>query len=155
MLSASTFRRSAGILSRGDRIFVHPVFRATTGLSLTGSPVLVLNSSASDAELGDAVADALARNKVNVPPPASPEQEKALLSPILQAAGLKSWTAFSKGALSLWVEHDDELTVLPLKKTSSRGAYLGEADSELRVPLPASSAQIGAAVREALTRCST
>lgn len=152
MLSARGVRRSAGVFRRGEKILVHPVFRAETGLSLTGSPVISLPSSATDDELGDAVIEALSHNRANVKLPASVEEESALLAPLLSAAGVKSWSTFSKGAFSVWVEHDAELSIIATRRTSSTGAYVGRG-SEVRVRLPASASEIGSAVRQALALC--
>lgn len=146
-------RRSAGIYSRSDQLLVYPYFKTTAGLSLAGEPVIVLGKSASDADLGTAVTESLQQHKTGLPHP-GPSDFADLPQPILKAAKVKSWSTFSKGALSCSISEDTvELAVTPMRKGPTKSSFLFMPEREVVLPLPATTAQIGAAVREALARC--
>lgn len=79
---------------------------------------------------------------------------KKLRQPVLEAAGAKSWVTFSKGALYCSIsEEKKEMVLTPMRTTRPPGAFEPVPEREVNLMLPATAAQIGAGVREALTRC--
>lgn len=132
---------------------MYPYFKTIAGLSLAGEPVVVLGKSASDADLGAAVAESLRNHKSGLPHP-GPADFANLPQPILKAAKVKNWATFSNGALSCSISEDAaELAVTPMRKGPTKSSYLFMPEREVLLPLPATAAKIGAAVREALERC--
>lgn len=114
----------------------------------------VLERSVDTPEIGRAVMQALAGNREGIPHPASPDDFGDLPQPVLEAAGIKTWALFSRGALSLWIaEEASTLVLIPTRKVGSKGTYLDVPDAQVTVGLPATADRVGAAVREALARC--
>lgn len=114
----------------------------------------VLERSVDTSEIGRAVLQALAGNREGIPHPATPDDFDDLPQPVLEAAGVKTWTLFSRGALSLWIaEEDSTLVLIPTRKVGSKGTYLDVPDAQVTVGLPTTVDRVGAAVREALARC--
>lgn len=145
--------RSAGVYACGGQLLIHPYRQTTAGVLITGTPVTMLQDAVSDEELGSAVSAALRMFKFNVPHP-SPADIDRMPDPILEAMRAKRWATLSKRALYCSVvEEDSALTVTPSRKTHPPGAYLSIPDRDVILTLPAVSSQIGAAVREALSRC--
>lgn len=151
MIFGKPQRRSAGIYRRGGKLFIYPYNKTTTGLSIGGEPVSVMEQTATDEEVGGAILRALSRHRTDLPHPASFE---GMPEPLLDAAGVKTWAIFSKGALSCLISEDkSEIIVTPSRRAKAKGAYLHAPDLEVKLALPASDEQIGTAVREALSRC--
>jgi hypothetical protein len=154
MSNFASKRRSAGLFSKGERLFIYPAFWTTAGLSIGGEPVEVLDRSAQTSEIGRALLDALANNREGIPHPATADAFNDLPQPVLEAAGTMTWALFSRGALSLWIaEEGSTLVFIPTRKIGSKSAYRDVPDAQVIVGLPATADQIGAAAREALARC--
>ena len=148
-----TSDRSAGLYARGGKYFVHPFSRTTAGVLLGDKPVIVLYDTVSAGELGNAVLESLKRYRINIPHP-HPSEFGKLPQPILEAAGIKSWSTFSKGALACTIfSAPTELTITPSQREGFRGAYLDTPDLEISLAFPAMPEEVGLAVREALSRC--
>ncbi len=100
-------------------------------------------------ELGTAVLRALTRSAIGIPHPA-PSEWSSITRPLLDVAGVKSWSAFSKGTRSVAVElGEDELNVVPTRNLGARDGF--EALSGLAVRARVTSpAAVGEQVRTAL-----
>lgn len=144
-------RRSAGIYSRGDKLFIYPHFMTTTGISIGGEPITVVGQAATDSEVGREAREALRRHRTGLPHPVSFDNPS---DPVLEAAGVKTWAKFAKDALACSISEDKaEVIVTPSRKGKTRGSFLFSPSLSVKVALPASDEQIGAAIREALARC--
>ena len=71
---------------------------------------------------------------------------------ILEAAGIKRWNTFRKGASYLSVSLREELSLTPTVNEGGQGfAHLP--DQAIRLPVNATALEIGEAVQRALGRC--
>jgi hypothetical protein len=147
-------RRSAGVFSRSGRYFIYPDFKTTAGVYLDGEPVTILEHSVPVEVLGKTISEALSRYRTGLPHPEAPSDFEKLRQPVLEAAGAKSWVTFSKGALYCSISEEKKVMVLtPMRATRPPGAFEPVPEREVKLMLPATAAQIGAGVREALTHC--
>lgn len=145
--------RAAGLFKRGEQFILHPSAQTTAGVLLSGTPVAILPSEISDAELGAAVQEALQNFKSGVPHP-DPYAIERRKDPLLEALGFKSWTAFSKNTLYCSISQDREgLRLTPSRRTGAQGGYGFILDCEILLSQPVTSDQLGAAVRNALSHC--
>jgi len=146
-------RRSAGIYLRSGKFFVYPYYRTTAGVLIASGPVTVLPDTAEAGELGRAILLSLQEYKNNLPHP-QPSELDSLPEPILETAGVKSWSTFSKGALACLISSSQtELTFKPSRREGSRGAYLDSPELAIDLTLPTTPEKAGIAAREALSRC--
>lgn len=144
-------RRSAGIYSRDGKLFIYPHFITTTGISLGGEPIAVMEQIATDSEVGREAREALRRHRTGHPHPVRFDNPS---DPLLEAAGVKTWATFAKGALACSISEDGvEVVITPSRRGKARASYLFTPDLNVKVNLPASDEQVGAAIREALARC--
>jgi len=145
--------RSAGLYLRSGKFFVYPYYRTTAGVLIASGPVTILPDTAEAGELGKAILLSLQKYKDNLPHP-HPSELNNLPEPILEAAGVKSWPTFSKGALACFISSSQtELTITPSHRAGSKGAYTHEPDQAIGLTLPTTPEQVGISAREALSRC--
>lgn len=140
----------AAVHERGGKYYLCPLNKTTAGVYLYGAPVLVLPSDTGSEELGDTVIEALGSSRIGIPHPANPDSMPRL--PLCEAAGVKSWSSFARGALYCKIRSASSLLdVVPSRREG--GSFLHLPDQAVRIALPASSGEIGEAVRLALSRC--
>jgi hypothetical protein len=134
---------------RRGQYFIQASSRTDVGLWIADGEVFTLPDTCSDEELGTTIRAALAQSRWHVPHPARDRLEH-VGSALLAAAGVKSHTAFAKGATSVGVEDEgDAVVVIPYhREPGVRGSYADEANVfTIDSPTPAA---LGATVREAL-----
>jgi hypothetical protein len=145
----SSAMKSASVYWRNGAYFVHPLASSRGGApSLFIGPVVKLEDGADRAVLGAAVMQALEESRHDEP---WPKQWKGRTQPLLDAAGVKSDSAFHKGLKSVRVDLKDGIVdILPTtSKVPGKGteALPGK---EIKIPLT-DAETLGSAVLQALT----
>lgn len=139
--------RSVSVYRRLDVYYVQASSKATTGIWVASGDIDVLPTSTLDSELGAAVARRLEHSFVGVP---HPTDFKALTTPILKAANVRSYTAFARSAeLVSITERDGPVTITPTKRDSPRGGYTSMPDRAVTVA-STEIERLGSVVRELL-----
>ena len=139
--------RKLSAYRRGEWLFVSSSSETTAGVWISAEPCVRLPVTCSDEELGEAVGKALDGSRTGVP---HPTNWNTLPDPLLNAAGLRSWSRFSRGAVSVDVrEVDGKLTLTPLKNLGPREGFVAADVGDLFVSLSAGSAEIGCQLRSA------
>lgn len=145
--------RHATVYKRRDSLFIRSSSQTDVGLWLEQGPCTrVSYSSSSAAEVGRATWDALARSGSIIPHP-TVWKSVDVDNPILEAAGIKRWSIFLRGALNVgvWLE-DNQLEVTPTVNEGKEGfAHLDDDAVYLRAD--ASVEELATAISEALKRC--
>src|SRR5690606_21058753 len=138
----------ATIYFRQDSFVVHPNSRTVDGVWMLVPPVVVLPVDCMDADLAQAVRDALLASREGVE---HPVDWKPVEKPLLNAAGCSSWRRFVVGTTAAEVaEKEGRGSLLVLE---NRGVKQGFVDVH-RIPLPESTMrgdELGARLREVLT----
>jgi hypothetical protein len=136
------------VYRRGDKLLVCALSKTSDGYWLEQGPAAVV--SADDAAgVEHAVLSALRRSRARIRPPESLSEWR---SPVLEAAGLKRFTTFSKHAALVSIEQrDDRLSALPHRNGMSSEGYVGLLDE--RLVLERDSRTIWELVIRALDRC--
>ena len=102
---------------------VCPTSKTTAGLLITVEPYMVLSNPVSSLELGEAVRRVLAESRQDI---AQPTDWKALASPRLAAAGVKSEASFQKRAQLVTASFDGTaLTITPHRNGGTTGDQRG------------------------------
>lgn len=139
--------RMASIYRRQDKDYVTASSRTLDGFWLEEGPVTVMD--AADPALPDAVLSALARSRQGI---AAPKNFSTHVTRVVEAAGLKRYSAFAKGTAHVGVlQEGGRLRVTPFRNGSREG-YVGlEAEA---LDVPAGSPDLGRAIETAFQRCS-
>src|SRR5215475_1696620 len=95
--------KRAAVFLRKKQFFVHAFSQTTDGVWIVWAPCLAVPQSGSDEDLGRAICAALEGSRAQVP---HPTQWNGILKPLLDLAGVKSWTTFAKDATYVEVEED-------------------------------------------------
>jgi hypothetical protein len=149
----------ASVFLREGRIFVQASDRTpqrTAGYWVAAGPVTTLTATAEPAVVGQAVLDALARSRVEVP---APERGADLEAPLRRAAGVRSRRALMTGTLACVVDRaDGVLRIDPLANGGTTGeerGYRPLPDAEtaaVKLSAAATADAVGRAVLAVLSR---
>jgi hypothetical protein len=113
--------RRATIYKRRSRFFVHAISQTTHGVWILSKPVLSVDDSASDADLGVAVHAALEGSRNDV---IHPQSWAGLLGPLLKLARVKSWRLFVKKASCAEIEQEAEsISVIPTRRLAAESGF--------------------------------
>ena len=144
-------KKTAGIYKRKDALYIRASVRTEDDLWLEDGPCTKLATTAPAPEVGEAVLEALSRSGRVVPHPTewkSVDED----NPILEAAGIKRWNTFRKGASCLSIALRKDLSLTPTVNEGGQGfAHLP--DQAIRLPATATALEVGEAVQRALGRC--
>lgn len=141
---------NAAVHERGGKYFVFPLDKTSAGVYLYGKPVRVLLTDTSDEKIGDAVVEALGSSKIGISHPVDPDRVPPL--PLYEAAGVKSWSTFARGALYCDLQASSGfLKIVPSRK--DKGSFLPLPEDAVTTAYPAAPHELGAAIRLALSRC--
>jgi hypothetical protein len=153
-MKSSPAVRSAAIYALEDRILLHPWQRTTEGLEIASEPYVCVPADVDAERLGEVVLGVLSAPGQILPHPTS---WKGLAKPRLEAAGVKSESAFMLGTRSVAVEWLNE--GLRFEATRNGGSHGPEKGfhplphSSVSVDAHADARTIGAAVKSALSLC--
>src|SRR5664280_101765 len=105
---------------RADEIFLHASSMTTAGVWIISLPVLTCNLN-DRARLSGYIAEALEGSKEGVSHPTS---WKGLFDPVLELAGVKSWSAFAKPAKCVQIElESDQVRFTPTKNLGPKEGF--------------------------------
>ena len=144
-------KQRAGLYERCGSVFIVPALQTNDGLWIEQGPCTKLPSQSLPNEIGRAVLDALSHSGEIIPHPTewkSPDED----NPILQAAGIKRWSTFQKGARTVDIGlYGEQLMLTPTRSEGTEGfAHL---DHDVTLPATATATEVGEAVQQALARC--
>lgn len=145
--------KCASVYLRQRQLLVLPSSQAVSGMWLDHDPVAKLGEIASDEDVGQVILDAVSASRQDVPDAVDPN---ARMSSLLEIAGARSWATFERSAKAVRVELDNEcLRFCPSRTLRGSDTGFAPLDSNKDVALPsnATANEIGAALREAFSRC--
>lgn len=132
--------------------FCAPVYTEQGVGMLTGPCIKLPVSSSTTSDLGEAALESLAQSGAIAPHPT--DTDALPPSPVLAAAGVKSWSTFSRGATCLGLTLlDSELRLVPTRREQGMNFMPLDDDQELHLPLNPAAAQLGEAIQQGLARC--
>ncbi|MEN2743858.1 hypothetical protein [Sinomonas halotolerans] len=137
---------------RGDRLVVYSSSQTRDGFWITNGEFELLAPASSDQELGAAVLRMLdaSRSQVRTPNLRGPSP----FSPVLEALGLRSWSAYARGLLHVHIEREGRsVKVAPSRNGGSREGLVGIVEDTVLLSDP-SAESLGSAVRAAFADCS-
>jgi hypothetical protein len=139
--------RHVNVYLRKGAILMHASSRTTDGVWILTGVCVKLPADTGDATVGAAVRARLAESQNGVP---HPKIWKGLFDPVLEAAGVKSWGVFVRGASSVSIHETSEgLSVQPMRNQGTDGFRVMK-EAVFGVPSPSSDESIGAALREGI-----
>lgn len=142
--------RLVSVFCRKSVFLIQPYYRTTTGVLVGGTPITMLESSASDRELGEALLSTLECFKRGVPHPVDWEQ---VAQPLYESVGVKGWSSFIRGTRSCEVAHDGvDLLFTPMRNAGVRNGFQFLKESSSTIPAAATTDEIGNALRSAIER---
>lgn len=117
--------KRASIYRRSKKYYIRAISETTAGVRIGYGQVRTIVSKD---ELGAALLLALEESQVNVPHP-HPRDWKTVVTPLLTASGVKTWSAFAKTAACVHAEEeaDGTITLVPLKNLGPKEGF--EADT--------------------------
>lgn len=135
--------RSANVYSRKGTFFVHASLRTTAGVWMDGAPSFAVEHASDDSSLGEAILAALAGSRQGVP---HPNNWKEVQRALLELAGVKSWSTFTKGATHVAVQEGASgVTLTPT--TNVGDGFESEDERAVTLERGTTAASIGALVR--------
>lgn len=125
--------QSAIIYARGDRLYVRTCSVTVDNIGIEDGDCKVLSQTESDDKIGQAVLEALTRSRIGL---ATPTQWKAVIDPLLRAAGTKTWSTFAKTAKAIIVSQEagavSELTLVPTRNGGNEEGFVPLVSHEIR-----------------------
>ena len=144
--------RHATIYERRGSLYIRSSSQTDVGLWLEQGPCILLSADSAPDAIGEATRSALADSGSIIPHPTE-WTSVDLDNPILEMAGIRRWSAFRRGSLSVGVwQGDGKLEITPSVNEGSQGfAHLD--DDTLHLPADASADALGTAINKALKCC--
>lgn len=142
--------KGCAVFKRHDGWYFHGLTTTTKGVLIATAPYRRVDVE-SAFDLGRICLDSMEAVPDSVPHPTDFE---ALFRPMLDLAGVKSWSQFMRGVPYVdVVASEDKLRVSPTRNAGPRRGYDAAAARPIILPLDASAAQVGEAVQQALNCC--
>ncbi len=138
------------IYLRRGFLLVRAAQRTEHGVWIGDGPCTKLDSASSPSEIGAAVLERLAASGCIIPHPT--EWVEGQASPVLEAAGVKTWATFAKKARSVDVELDSDFLLIPTRNRGG-GRFQHLPDKALRIPVGCLAVVLGEAITQALELC--
>ncbi|HWO26384.1 MAG TPA: hypothetical protein VNO30_46970 [Kofleriaceae bacterium] len=134
---------------RQKKYLVLSASRTTDGLWILGKPCFAISDASSDIELERAIWTALEASQIGI---SHPRNWDELPDPLLDLAGVKKWSAFSKGASCLHIkEEGGRIVLIPTRNLGPAEGF--EDDISRQIILESSAREtLGASVRRLLTQ---
>ncbi len=144
--------KAISIYQRRGFLYPCPYARTVHGVSVLIGPCVKLSvASATATELGAAAFESLNQAGEVVPHPE--DWDELPPSAILQAAGVKSWRTFSKGARTIDLDLMETEFVLTPMRQEGRLDFIPLNDQKLHLPRDCTAEALGEAITRALARC--
>lgn len=144
--------RSASVYQRLGAWIVGPYARMTSGLWVATDPFLSLPTSVGYPRLAREALAAISRSRT-IPYVNLRDTPLPLPDPILEAAGVKSWATFHKGAqLVSLTSDDDQIAVSPNINKGAREGFIPLPD-DIVVSATVTVDALGEAIEQAFAAC--
>ena len=116
--------------------------------------VRALDREAPAQELGVLVREALAQSRTDVPMVNFREPTQSPLTPLLNAAGVKSYEGYARSMRACFVDLDDAQPGFVIRPTrnESRNGLVDLPDAQIDLPATATDAEVGEAVLQGISR---
>lgn len=104
-----------------------------------------------EVEIGRLVIAGLDRTELDIPE-VTRDDLKRLLRPLLKLSGVRSYTAFASGTISIGIDRDvaGALTITPTENRGQRGGFAYLPHDAVALPSGTGETEVGQAVRKAL-----
>jgi hypothetical protein len=136
---------------KGDWYF-RPYAQTTAGVWIGMASVVKLHDTMPRSDAGRAALVALNESKESIPHPA--DWGNLDDDPLLQAAGVKSWTIFMRSAKCVTLdENNGRLKLMPQNNLGPKEGYVPIPKEAIELPLNSPPQHIGIALEDALARC--
>jgi hypothetical protein len=136
---------------RRDGWYLHSSSETADGVWVATQPFLKLAAEATLRDIGDAVLAALDASRQNV---AHPKEWNGIFKPMLDLAGVKSWSTFMQGSLCLRIEASEGiLAITPTKNLGPKEGHLPFDDKVVRLPDSKQPDAIGTGMQSAISHC--
>jgi hypothetical protein len=143
--------KGATVYAADGTFFLSPSSLTTAGVWVGTQPVLRLEAGSGPAALGKAVIRVLDASRSDVP---HPTDWNALVQPILESAGARSWAAFMKKSRFVFLSFDgEELRLIPHRNLGAKEGYQAIEELITALTFPSSPDEIGEAVSGSVSRC--
>ena len=137
--------KRATVYFRKKMYLVSPSSKTTDGVWLLVEPCIAVPEASSNEELERAIRVSLDRSRTDIPHPRIWERRR---EPLLELAGVKSWSTFSKGASCLDVEDEGyRIVLVPTKNLGSTKGFVDDLSRQIILDGYRSDV-LGAAVRQ-------
>lgn len=148
-------------MTRGARVYlrngvwiVGPLSPTRTGPFVATQPYVELPPSTTYRELAEEVRVALSHSQVIPDIDFRDPNRKNKLSPILKAAGVRSWTALQKGAKLVSLRAtDEEILLSPSVNEGGRNGFSPLAEATITLPATSTLEELSEALRQAFVAC--
>lgn len=138
--------KRASVYRRRKQFLIHSSSQTEDGVWVACPPFLSVPESGGDPELEHAIRDALRRSESNVP---RVREWSRVIKPLLDLAGVKSWSALVKGATLVEVIDDGaQIVIIPMTSLGADDGF--QEDITRRTSIDAGTA-LGQPVRELLS----
>lgn len=142
--NSNSTARMATVYSRRRKVYMHASSQTTDGVWILTEPIVSLDGRATDEEIGSAVQATLKQSRVGIP---HPTNWTGLLAPLLNAAGVRSWSKFAETATCVCLElQDGKLVAIPTKNRGPANGFEHEPGKSATLNTN-DAADIGAGVR--------
>jgi hypothetical protein len=143
--------KGASVYAASDTLFLSPSSLTTAGVWVGTQPVLRLEPGSGPSVLGEAVIRVLNASHDNLP---HPTDWNALLRPLLESAGARSWAAFMNKAKCVCLRFDgEEMKLIPHRNLGTEEGYQAIEELITTLRFPSSPVEIGEAVNDSVSRC--
>ena len=143
-------KRCASVYRRKGKLLIASASQTPGrhGLWIEAGPHLMAEVDDPRPEIGEKVREALAASRRDEPYPDDPE---SIQVPLLQLAGVKSWSTFMRGASQCFVEQEDDgVRFIPSHRDG--GGFVPRADALVTVNTSTDAGRLAEALFEALAR---
>lgn len=142
-------RRGFALLRKG-KIYIQGYAQSVAGVWIANGQVFVVASEDTPFEIDKKIKAALENSITGVPHP-SPDQWKLVQTPMLEAAGVKSWATLAKGAKAVGFEENHELIFLT--PSANYGNHGGKDLPEKMIRSKKNENELGEALLRAFSVC--
>ena len=143
--------KSAAAYKRENKIYLDSESRTTAGVWIGTGPVIVLEESEPSSRKGNCLREVLRHSEEGVPHPTSWGH---LAKPLLNLAGVTSWSNFAKSAVCCSVQLEgDQLQLVPSKNSGPRGGLRTNQDRKMVISFNASDEELGLLLEKAFDAC--
>jgi hypothetical protein len=143
--------KAAVAYKKANAFYLHSSSKTTAGVWIATDPFLKVELDSPPSAKGEALITALNASQEATP---HPTNWTGLIAPLLELAGVKSWSTFMKHAKCLNVEVEEKrLMLVPNRNLGSKEGFEPVPEMAVELPFPSSPDRVGLAFEEAMARC--